>query len=182
MTSKSDAKALVTVLEDIESANTVVEALREQGYATDKIELVTHNVHQQAPEIEPEEHAESTSDSLIHDAGKGAGLGVIVGIAASVFAPVPGLGLAMILTGGVIGGAFGGIAGLQHAAEDNSVDLPSIEEYQKLVEDGHFLVVVNGTHDEVAKAASIIEDLPYIHNHVHRLHGHDAHEHGTHKS
>jgi hypothetical protein len=118
--------------------------------------------------------------SMLGNAGKGAGIGAAAGLVASVLAPFPGVGLAMIAIGGLVGGAMGGIAGIVHATEDDSVELPKLEQYEQMVNHGHFLVVVLGTHDEVAHAEKLIAGMPYIHNHVHPLRGHEFHEHPAH--
>ena len=53
------------------------------------------------------------------------------------------------IMGGVTGAIMGGIAGVEHAVEDESVNLPTIEEYEKLVKEGNFLVVLLGTEEEI---------------------------------
>jgi hypothetical protein len=174
---KIDSKALVTVLHDLETAQAIVEKLHEEGFPLEKIELVTHDVHEEAPQIDTPHVTETTATNLVESAAKGAGLGAAAGLLAAVFAPFPGVGLAMIAMGGLVGGAFGGVAGVAHAAEDETVDLPKVSEYEQLVKDGHSLVVVLGTHDEVHRASEIVEGMSYIHNHIYRVHGHDSHEH-----
>lgn len=174
---KKDSKALVTVLNDLETAHAIVQKLHEEGFPLEKIELVTHDIHKEAPQVNTPHVTETTATNLVESATKGAGLGAAAGLLAAVFAPFPGVGLAMIAMGGLVGGAFGGVAGVAHAADDDSVDLPNLTEYEQLVKDGHSLVVVLGTHDEVHRAADIVEGMSYIHNHLYRLHGHDSHEH-----
>ena len=83
----------------------------------------------------------------------------------------------MIVIGGGIGGLVGGMAGVEHAIEDDAVNLPTIEEYDERLHSGHHLVVVHGTHDEVMSAKDVISHLPFIHDHLHPIHGHQFHEH-----
>lgn len=114
---------------------------------------------------------------MVDSAAKWSGLGAATGIVAAVFAPFPGLGLAMIFRGGVTGAVIGGIAGLQHAIDDDSVDLPSLDEYERAVQNGDTLVVVLGNHDEVMHAETSVQNMYHVRSHIHTLHGHEFHEH-----
>jgi hypothetical protein len=107
----------------------------------------------------------------------GAATGVATGLLAAVVTPIPGVILAMIFMGGLTGAVVGGIAGLQHAVEDDSVNLPTLQEYEQLVKHGDNLVVVLGSHDEVMRAESIVKNSYDLVSHVHKLHGHEFHEH-----
>jgi hypothetical protein len=66
---------------------------------------------------------------------------------------------------------------VEHAVEDESVDLPTLKEYEQLVKDGDSLVVVLGTHDEVMRAEGIVRSNYDLSSHIHKLHGHEFHEH-----
>lgn len=96
---------------------------------------------------------------------------------AGLLTTFPGMALGMAIMGGVTGAIMGGIAGVDEAVDDDSVNLPTLEEYEQMVKNGHALVVVLGTHDEAMKAENLIEELPHIHRNIHPLHGHDFHEH-----
>ena len=82
----------------------------------------------------------------------------------------------------VTGAIVGGMAGVEHAVEDDSVNLPTIDEYEQLLHDGHQLVVVHGTREEMLRAKDVIAHISYIHNHLHPIHGHEFHEHPSHES
>jgi hypothetical protein len=114
---------------------------------------------------------------MVGRAAKWSGLGAATGLLAAVFAPFPGLGLAMVFMGGLTGAVVGGIAGLQHAIDDDAVDLPTLKEYEELVKTGDSLVVVLGSHDEVMRAESIVQNMTEVRSHIHNLHGHQFHEH-----
>jgi len=175
--STSDAKALVTIFDNLETAKQAVEKLHDAGFPTEKIELVTHSIEEEAPEVTTPKVHETTATSMVDNAAKWSGLGAATGLLAAVFAPFPGVGLAMIFMGGLTGAVVGGIAGLQHSLDDDSVDLPSLKEYQQLVKDGESLVVVLGSHDEVMRAEGIIKHTYDLASHIHKLHGHEFHEH-----
>jgi len=84
--------------------------------------------------------------------------------------------------GGVTGAILGGLAGVQHSIDDDAVDLPTPDEYEQLLTLGYKLVVVHGSHEEMVRAKDAICNLPYIHNHLHPIHGHEFHEHPSRES
>lgn len=174
-------KALVTVFEDLATAVNAVTALHDAGFSMEKIELVTHNFHEESPGVATPKVHETTASSLIDSAenwgAAGAGTGAAAGLVAAAITGFPGIALGMIAMGGVTGAIMGGIAGVEHAEEDVAVNLPPIEEYEKLLDSDHKLVVVHGTHDEMLTAKEVISHLSRVNEHIHRLHGHDSHEH-----
>lgn len=174
---KPTRKALVTAFEDLETAQTAVKKLLDQGFDSKQIELVTHSVAAEAPEIETPKVHETTSSSLVDGALEWGTLGTGIGAIAALVTPFPGLALALIGVGGLTGAIVGGMAGIEHAVEDDSVDLPTVDEYERLVINGHSLVVVLCNHDQAMKAEEVIESLPAIHRHMHAIHGHEFHEH-----
>ncbi len=178
--SGTEPKALVAVIDELDTAKHVIETLHSQGVPLEKLELVTHDVHEEAPEINTPKVHETMATSLIDNAAKwsavGAGLGALGGLAA-IATTFPGLALGMVIMGGVTGGIVGGLAGVEHAAEDDSVDLPTLDEYEQYVKNGYALVVVLGSHDEVMAAEEIVKKTPHVSSHVHLVHGHAYHEH-----
>ncbi len=177
--SSAATKALVTVFDDVGTAKNVVEELHKAGFPVDKIELVTHSVGNEAPEITTPKVHDTTATSMVNSAVRWSGLGAAAGVVAATLAPFPGLGLAMIFMGGLTGGIVGGIAGVEHANEDDSVDLPSLNEYEELVKTGDNLVVVLGNHADVMRAEAIVQNMTHVRSHIHTLHGHQFHEHPT---
>jgi hypothetical protein len=175
-------KALVTVFEDLKTATDVANVLHEQGFPLDKTELVTHNVHEEAPEVETPYSRETTATSLVEGAAKWGSIGAGLGLVGAILTPFPGVGLAMIIMGGLTGGIVGGMAGVEHAVDDDSINLPTLEEYEEIVKRGENLLVVLGTHEEVMRAEDVIKNLPHTRTHIHSVHGHLYHEHPAHQS
>ena len=175
----SGTKALVTVFEDLETAQAVIHALHEANFPLEKIELVTHDVHSEAPEVRTPKVHETTASSVVDSSLQWSGFGAALGAIAALVTPFPGAGLAMIFMGGLTGAFVGGVAGAQRAVEDDSVNLPTLEEYQQLVNDGRTLVVVLGDHNQVMYAEDVVNELPNVHSHIHAMHGHEFHEHPT---
>ncbi|MCH2181404.1 MAG: hypothetical protein MK108_05300 [Mariniblastus sp.] len=177
-------KALVIVFEDFDSASAAVHALHEGGFPTDRIELVTEDFQREAHDVKTPAVHETSTNSAVSGGEKwavvGSGVGAVGAIIAAVLTPFPGAGLAMIVVGGVAGGLYGAVAGLEHAGEDDSVDLPTPDDYQQLVKQGHKLVVVHGSHDEMMQAKDLIEHLPSVHGHLHPIRGREFHEHPEH--
>ncbi len=170
-------KALVTVLETPEAAKEVLEALHANAFSLEKIELVVNHIADEAPEVETPRIHETTESELLDSAVKWGGVGAGTGLVAGLLTTFPGLALGMAIMGGVTGAIMGGMAGVDDAVNDDSVNLPKLDEYEQMVKDGHALVVVLGTHDEAMRAESVIRELPHIHLNIHPVHGHDFHEH-----
>ena len=176
----SSHKALVTVIDDLKTAENAVLKLREAGYPHNQLELVAHHVADEAPEIDTPDVHETTESSVIDNASKWATLGVGSGVVAGLMTGFPGMALGMAIMGGVTGAIMGGIAGVEHAVEDEAVNLPTIEEYEKLVKEGNFLIVLLGTEEEIKNGENIIKHLPHIQMHLHPVQGHDFHIHPQH--
>jgi len=174
-------KALVTVFKEMETAIEAVNALNAAGVAEKRMELVTHHLHQESPGVVTPKVHETTTSSLIDSAERwgatGIGTGAAAGLIASVLTGFPGIALGMIAMGGVTGAIVGGMAGAEHAVEDDAVNLPTPDEYEELLSNGHKLVVVHGSHEELVKAKDVISHLPRVHEHIRLLHGHESHEH-----
>jgi nucleotide-binding universal stress UspA family protein len=170
-------KAYVTVFDDLSTAKRAVETLHAAGFSLDKIELITRNVHGQAPDIETPQDHETTGSSMFENATKWGSVGTAAGALSIVFVPFPGLVLGMMAVGGLTGAIMGAVIGVEHAVEDDSVDLPTLAEYEELVRHGKCLVVVRGTHNEVSEVKSIINEMHATRSHLLTLHGHESHEH-----
>ena len=179
-----DGKAMVIVFEDFDSAKAAVHALHEGNFPTDRIELVMNDFQSETHDVKTPAVHETTTNSAVSQGEKwavvGSGVGAVGAIIAAVLTPFPGAGLAMIVVGGVAGGLYGAVAGLEHAGEDDSVDLPTTGDYQNLVDQGHKLVVVHGSHDEIMRAKELIQHLPAVHGHLHPIRGREFHEHPEH--
>lgn len=183
MTAKpgSGDKALVTVFDDLGTATAVIERLIESGFRREQIELVTDEVATEAPEVETPAVHETTLGAIADDASKWAGVGAGAGLIAGLLTPFPGLALGMAVMGGVTGAIVGGMGGAERAAEDDSVDLPDLDEYERLVKGGDQLVVVLGDHDEVMRAEAVVKNMRHVRSHIHLVHGREYHEHPAHR-
>ena len=179
--SEPGPRALVAVLDDLETATRVIEKLIESGFDKQKIELVAHHIAEEAPEVETPNVHETTESSLVESAAKWGGAGAGAGLAIGLLTAFPGLALGMTIMGGVTGAIMGGIAGVDHAVEDDSVDLPTLDEYEQLVQKGDKLVVVLGDHDDVMRAKETVKNLLHVRSHIHPVHGHLYHEHPAHR-
>lgn len=178
-------KALVAVFDNLEAAKTVVDRLHSEGFPFDKIGLITSSMKDECPEIETPKVHETTASSASSGAMKGAGIGLGVaagfGAAAVALTASPALAVGAMIYAGLTGALIGGMGGIDQADLDDSVNLPTPEEYQRLLNEGNNLVVVGGTHEELARAEAIVKNMPHADSHIHRLHGHLFHEHPSHQ-
>jgi hypothetical protein len=172
--------ALVTVFEDLPAAAKAVAALQVAGFEPERIELVTYGVAEQTPELDTPLSPQSTFSEFASEAEKWGLVGLEAGALAGVVAAMttfPGLALGMIIAGGLTGGIVGGMAGIEKAVLDDRINLPSPEDYEKLLNEGKKLVVVLGTHEEVAAAKDLLAHLPSLQGHLHPIWEHQFHEH-----
>jgi hypothetical protein len=182
--SSSVSHALVAVFNDLETAKSVVEQLHASGFDLGRIQLVTGNGTGEFPELETPPGGPTTTSSIASGAMRGAKMGLAAGsgfgIVASVLTASPALLFGALIYGGVTGALVGGIGGADDADIDDSVNLPTREEYQEMLDGGDNLVVVYGTHAELQRAHGLMEHDPDAVTHVHRVHGHLFHEHPRH--
>ena len=176
-----DFKALVIVFNSLQTAKTAVEKLFDSKFKFDKIELVTNDIQGNIPEVQTPKVHETTSSASLDSMTKWGTIGAGTGLLAGLLTGFPGLVLGMTVAGGLTGSAMGGVAGVDHAVTDDSVDLPTIAEYDKLIRNGDQLVVVLGIHEEVMRVEEIVKDTQHIRCHIHPVHGHEYHEHPARK-
>lgn len=173
----TEPKAHVTVFDDLSAAKRAIEALLAAGFSTENIELLTSDIQADKFNIETPKIHETTEDSVVGNAAKWGGVGAAAGALSAVFVPFPGLVLGMMAVGGITGAVMGGIVGVEHAVEDDSVNLPTLDEYEQLVNEGNSLLVVRGSHQDIIRVGDIVNDLFDVRSHIHDLHGHEFHEH-----
>lgn len=172
--------ALVTVFKDLASAGKAVFALQQAGFSHSHVELVTYGLDEQSHEVGMPVVPRTTVDSLVHDAGKWGALGLSAGAAAGVVAAIstfPGFAIGMIVFGGLTGALVGGMAGIDKAVHDDTVNLPSLDAYEKLLKEGHKLVVLMGTHEDAARAKQVLAQAEGVYSHIHPVGEHRFHEH-----
>lgn len=173
-------KALVTVFNDLPAAAHAVAALHAAGFTAQQIELVTYGVTEQSPELAMPLSTKTTSSSLVANAEKWGLFGLEAGAVAGVLATItafPGIILPMLIVGGLTGAYMGGIAGVEQAVLDDRMDLPELDDYEKLLNEGKKLVVMLGTHDEALRAKEVLDRTPSIQGHMHVIGEHRSHEH-----
>lgn len=177
----SDLRALVTVFDSVEAAQAAAESLRGNGFAFHQVELVNKDIRRASTEIGMPKIHQTTESVAEAGALKGAGIGVGVatgfGAAAVALTASPAIAIGAMIYAGFAGGLIGGIGGVDKADLDDTVNLPTLDEYQDLVERGNSLVIVCGVHDELVKAERVLKNSPHTGSHMHRLHGHLFHEH-----
>ena len=173
-------KAHVSIFDDVPTAQRATAALHDAGFLPDQVELVVSDDDIRVHGIESPKDREMTGDCIFENAAKWSTVGAAAGGLSIVLVPFPGLVLGMVAFGGLLGAIVGSIAGVDHAAKDDSVDLPTLDEYEELVRYGKCLLVVRGTHSEVIRIESIVSNLIDARSHVFTLHGHQFHEHTYH--
>jgi hypothetical protein len=154
----------VGVFDETAKMNRALDALVDAGIPIDQISIV-------AKHIDPDSKVGrelSMDDDSLREAAIGAGLGGAIGIIADVtLIAVAGVGSIIftgplaIATGAIVGGYLGALAG-------SGAHHYHIEQYEKLIQTGRKLVVVDGTAVETNCAASVFErhDAESVHTHA----------------
>jgi hypothetical protein len=147
-------ESVVAIYESLDQAKAAVQALEQAGFPHDQVSLVTRNVKRQLDRsdvVEKDDQAEP-------DARKGAALGGLVGLLLGApLLTIPGVGLVLLagplataLTGAVVGGFLGSMAGW-------GVPEDAIDEYQDRVREGEVLVIAHGDPLTVARADRLLQ-------------------------
>lgn len=151
---------------DAATANRAVADLGREGYSYDEISVITAadapgaTWSAESAGLEPNGHADDTTEGVISGAAVGGVIGILAGIAALA---VPGVGplfvagpLASVLTstaaGATAGGAAGGLAG---ALQDSGVNERDAAHYEQGLRDGGVVVAVHT--DREAQARRVLE-------------------------
>ncbi|MGF1481085.1 MAG: YsnF/AvaK domain-containing protein [Cyanophyceae cyanobacterium] len=150
-----------------DEAEAAIRALKDDGYDMDNISLLARNPDGISG---AEEVADTEGNNAAEGAGAGATTGAVIGgiggllLGAGVLA-IPGLGpvlaagagiseIAATLAGAGIGAAAGGLVG---ALTGLGIPEEKAKVYDERVRGGSFLVIVNGTAAEIARAESIMQ-------------------------
>ncbi|HMP81009.1 MAG TPA: hypothetical protein PKD54_16250, partial [Pirellulaceae bacterium] len=148
MIQQQQPHALVVVFDNLLTATQVAIALHDAGFSATDMEVITYGVDQEMPGDNRQDALETTGSSMLSAAlkwgGVGLGAGATAGVVALAITSSPILGMGMIVVGGLTGAVMGGVAGIEHAVLNDSVDLPTAAEYRQLVLDGFNLVVLRG--------------------------------------
>lgn len=145
----AQAKAVVGIFRDLSSAEQAVTQLRNNGFSTEEINLVSKDPAAKT-------YAES-NDSIMDGTMTGGAIGGVGGLLLSAGAlTIPGLGpiiaagpLAATLAGAIGGGITGGLI-------DWGIPTVKSEEYNQEVSSGNTLAVIKTPETKVAQAVQIL--------------------------
>lgn len=161
-----EQKRALGIFPNRQDAEFALSELKEANFTMDRVSVVAHDGSNDE-EIAGAEISESLNDSkdeksVTNGTIAGGTLGGITGLLVSVGALViPGIGsitvagsaIATVLSSSVIGAATGGIIGALI-----SLGIPEDEAiiYQRSISQGQYLVMIEGSDDDMCKAASIL--------------------------
>lgn len=148
MTANVQAKAIVGIFKDLSSAEQSVTQLRNSGFTTEEINLISKD---------PGKENAMGDDSIMDGTMTGGAIGGIGGLLLSAGAlTIPGLGpiiaagpLAATIAGAVGGGITGGLV-------DWGIPSAKSEEYNDQVSSGNTLAVIKAPENKVAQAVQIL--------------------------
>ena len=156
---------VIAVYDSVSKVKEALHVLKQNGFPTDRVSLITQN-----REIEKELHRsiDNAENAAQLGAVTGGSLGWVIGVlagAAVVWIPGVGPGLAVghlastaLLGGieGVVAGATGG--GVLVTLVDWGISRQHIRKYEKQLKDGNYLLMVDGSSKEAARAKNILRN------------------------
>jgi len=147
-------ECVVAVYKKLDDARKAVRELSEGGFPTPQISLVTAGLKDHPDIVEELQF----KDDSMHDAAVLAGLGGIAGALAGLSVIVAS-GLGVVFLVGPIGGAIAGAVtgGFMGAMGGWGVHDHQIQHYERLIAEGHVLVVANGAPLDLARAHRVLE-------------------------
>lgn len=163
-------KSTIGVYIDQQSALDAIEALKKAGFPATQISLLGH-----APEQAPAEGdivSDGTSDPDLYErqmkiATRGVGIGAVVGPILGILAgigllSIPGLGT-LVGAGAIAGGLAGLDAGLIGGGVISALAIAAggkenEGKYQGHLEEGRYLIIAQGTPDEVKHAHDVLTE------------------------
>lgn len=157
----ADTNTTVAVFTNHDQADAAIKSLQKAGFDMKKLSIVGKDFH-------TEEHAVgyfNMGDRVKFWGKKGAFWGGLAGILfSSAFLVIPVVGQVVVL-GPLVAGVVGGLEGAALAGGTSaifaalaSLGIPkdSVVRYESEVKEGKFLVVAQGTADEVARAKTLL--------------------------
>jgi hypothetical protein len=155
-----DDRAVIAVFPDLDAAEAAVRRLIADGFPADRISIVGEDIES---EIRINGFV-TTGDVAGSGAASGAWVGGLFGIlsgAALLF--VPGVGPLVVLgplAAGAVGAAEGALlGGTVGAVLGHFVSKKKLPKYEQLVRTGNYLLVVQGTEEDVTRAQQLLTDL-----------------------
>jgi hypothetical protein len=174
------SQLMIAVFEELELAKQGAVALRGVGLLPQNIQVVNQTLTEQTPGENELGFRETTSGSIIAGSQKWGGfgllLGAILGAIVSIFLSNIIVGIVMTLVGGLTGAWIGSIGGMDNATRDDSVDLPTTEEYRQMMKEGCTLLSVRGSPQDLTLACQTISDAAEVKVGLRSVHGHVFHK------
>lgn len=164
---------VVAVYESFDQARESVQALEKSDFPSDQVSLVTHSVSDEVLQEDVLQYGDETEK----DAAKGAGVGGLLGLLLGTpLLMIPGVGPVLIagplaagLTGAIVGGFLGAMAGW-------GVHEDGVQQYEQQVKQGKLLVVANGDPKQTAEAQRVLRETNVEDIHLHAPTSADAPE------
>ena len=170
-------KATIGVYDNQEKAVAAIQELKTAGFPANQISLLGHAKDDEKTVADVETAEAENDDDVVFNkpmkiAAAGVGIGAVVGPVIGVLAgigllAIPGLGI--LVGAGAVAGAIAGLdagiigGGIISALAIANVNKHHEDKYHSALQGGRYLVVAQGTEDEVAHAKEV-------------LHEHDQHE------
>ena len=144
-----DAESLEVVIGVFSSAEKLNRVAESMGQPDLQYLRLSHDDPTAADEV-PDIVEERIENITVTDVEKGVMTGGVIGLSAGLLAAIPaigsGLALAAPLAGFFAGAWIGGVAGADEA--NRGVELPNIEDYQRMIDNGKSLLMIMGDERE----------------------------------
>lgn len=152
-------------------AETVIEALRNAEFPTDKVALVTQNREPEDENLAVSKE-EFVQDKTIEGLKRGTlTAGAIGGVAGTLMGlgamalpgigPIAVLGINSALVGMAAGGFYGTAAGtIMGAALGDHISQNEVEQYDDRLAQGDYIILIEGSEEEIQTAANILKNEP----------------------
>jgi len=155
--STATTNTVIGLFQSRAAAEHAVEALRNGGFSSDQMSVITRDAAEDIPNIGPVETVGS------FDAGTGAAVGGFAGFVGGILAlAIPGIGpilaagpLAAGIMGGAIGAAAGGLIG---SLKEHGVPENDAAHLAEAIRSGRVMIAVHVPSDHAHKAADIMDD------------------------
>lgn len=160
--------------------------LLEDDFPRDGIEMVVFRDGEDVSVTYKEINTKSTSGSMISASLKwgllGFALGGLGGLVMGMATSSVLIGIGMPLIGGLTAIIYGAVAGVDNATIDDSVDLPTANDYRTLLQNGGALLVLRGNEHELTRARDCMTADRLSVSNLLTVRGHTYHQHSDWKS
>jgi hypothetical protein len=174
------SQLMIAVFDKLELAKQGATALQDAGLLPRNVQVINQPLTEQMPDGDQLGLRETTSGSIIAGSQKwgvlGLLLGAMIGVIASIIFSNMIIGVVMALVAGLTGVWIGSISGMEHATLDDSVDLPTTEEYRQLMTEGCALLSVRGSPQDLIFACETLSQAGELKVGLRSIHGHVFHK------